>query len=80
MGFQWEEGKKYTYTFVFGKGHGGYDPDPEDPDPNPDDPYVPDPVLVPITFEVSVDEFIPVVGEEITGEVPTPEETPETGN
>lgn len=54
VGFNWEEGKKYTYTFKFGKGNGGYnpDPDPENPDP--------DPVLVPITFEVQVDEFIDV--------------------
>ncbi|MCM1484188.1 MAG: fimbrillin family protein [Muribaculaceae bacterium] len=55
--FEWLEGKKYTYTFVFGNGNGGYDPDPEDPDP--------DPVLVPITFDVKVDEFIPVNATEI---------------
>lgn len=51
VAFNWAEGYKYTYTFVFGKGNGGYDPE------NPGD----DPVLVPITFTVDVDEFIPVV-------------------
>lgn len=42
----WDEGKKYTYTFVFGNGNGGYDPE------NPENP-----VLVPITFDVDIDEF-----------------------
>ena len=68
----WEEGKKYVYTFVFGDGNGGYDPDPEDP--NPDDPDNPDPdptpVLVPITFEVTVDDFVPV-SEDIEMDKPT---------
>lgn len=50
--FNWEQGKKYIYTFVFGEGNGGYDPEP-----GPDDPD-PEPVLVPITFKVTVDEFI----------------------
>ena len=45
---KWMMGKKYTYTLIFGEG-GGYTPDPEGPDP--------DPVLVPIKFEVTVDEF-----------------------
>lgn len=62
VAFNWEEGKKYIYTFVFGNGNGGYNPDPNDPDG-------PDPVLVPITFEVSVDEFYQVNG----GEFETPE-------
>lgn len=44
----WNEGMKYVYTLVFGDGNGGWDPDG------------PKPVLVPITFTVSVDEFIPV--------------------
>lgn len=44
----WEQGKKYIYTFVFGDGNGGYDPDPETPTP----------VLVPITFSVTVDDFV----------------------
>lgn len=49
--FYWEEGKKYTYTLVFGNGNGGYNPDP---DPGEE----PDPVLVPISFEITVDEFL----------------------
>lgn len=58
VAFTWEQGKKYIYTFVFGEGNGGYDPDPEDPSK-------PDPVLVPITFDVTVDDFILVNNEEI---------------
>ena len=50
VAFDWNQGKKYIYTLVFGEGNGGYDPDPEDPKP--------DPVLVPITFTVSVDDFV----------------------
>ena len=46
---KWMQGKKYTYTLIFGEG-GGYTPGPN-PDPDPD------PVLVPIKFEVTVDEF-----------------------
>ncbi len=42
----WKSGKKYIYNFVFGV-TGGYDP--EDPDPDKD--------LVPIDFEITVDEF-----------------------
>ena len=49
--FDWKEGHKYTYTLVFGNGNGGYDPDPENPDK-------PEPVLVPISFEVTVDAFL----------------------
>ena len=54
---EWEQGKKYIYTFIFGEG-GGYVPpvDPEDPDEEPEDGG--DPVLVPITFDVTVDVFI----------------------
>lgn len=44
----WKEGYKYIYTFVFGNGNGGWDP------------HDPKPVLVPITFEVTVDDFIDV--------------------
>ena len=44
---KWMQGKKYTYTLIFGEG-GGYDPTK---------PANPDPVLVPITFDVTVDEF-----------------------
>lgn len=63
VAFNWEQGKKYVYTFVFGKGNGGYDPDP-DPDPEPD------PVLVPIEFEITVDEFVPVDGGDIESGIP----------
>lgn len=66
VAFDWEQGKKYVYTLVFGEGNGGYDPDPE-PDPDPEDP---DPVLVPITFEIFVDEFDPVDGGEIESGIP----------
>lgn len=60
----WEQGKKYIYTFVFGDGNGGYDPDPDDPDPKPT------PVLVPITFEVTVDDFVTVTEEEVKMDKP----------
>ena len=55
----WKQGKKYIYTFIFGEG-GGYEPpidptDPTDPDPDPENPG--DPVLVPVTFTVTVDDF-----------------------
>lgn len=46
---RWMQGKKYTYTLIFGEG-AGYKPEVgegEDPEP----------VLVPIKFEVTVDEF-----------------------
>lgn len=66
VAFDWQQGKKYVYTLVFGEGNGGYDPDP-DPDPDPEDP---DPVLVPITFEIEVDEFVPVNGGEIESGIP----------
>ena len=46
-------GKKYIYTFVFGEGNGGYDggADPDDPSPSEE------PVLTPITYTVTVDDF-----------------------
>lgn len=50
VAFNWQEGNCYVYTLVFGKGNGG-----TEPGPGPEKP-----VLVPITFEVSVDEFYPV--------------------
>ena len=50
----WEQGKKYIYTFIFGEG-GGYVPPTEDDDE-------PEPVLVPISFTVTVDDFIPADG------------------
>lgn len=65
VALKWEQGKKYIYTFVFGKGNGGYDPDPEDPD-GPD----PDPVLVPIDFEISVDDFVSGGTQEIESGIP----------
>lgn len=50
----WEEGKKYIYTFLFDNGHnGGYDPGTTDP------------VLFPITFSVSVEDFVPVVNKDV---------------
>lgn len=45
--FTWEEGKKYIYTFNFGTGNGGVDPE------NPENP-----VLIPIDFTVTVDDFV----------------------
>ena len=66
VAFDWQQGKKYVYTLVFGEGNGGYDPDP-DPDPDPEDP---DPVLVPITFEIFVDDFELVDGGEIESGIP----------
>lgn len=51
----WEQGKKYIYTFVFGDGNGGYDPDPDTPTP----------VLLPITFDVTVDDFVPVENQDV---------------
>ena len=67
----WKQGKKYIYTFVFGEGAGyigpdGIEPDPNDPGVDPVDPNGPnttdpnepgDPVLVPVTFTVTVDMF-----------------------
>lgn len=43
--FNWTQGKKYVVTFQFGNGNGGYDPETSDP------------VLVPISFTVTVDDF-----------------------
>ena len=57
VAFNWEQGKKYIYTLVFGEGNGGYEPDPEDP--------TPDPVLVPITFTVTVDDFVTPAATEV---------------
>lgn len=47
----WNEGMKYIYTLAFGKGNGGIDPDG------------PKPALIPITYDVTVDEFIPISGD-----------------
>jgi hypothetical protein len=46
--FDWFQGRQYLYTFVFGNGNGGYDPKDNTP------------VLTPIDFTISVDDFIPV--------------------
>lgn len=62
VNINWEQGKKYVYTFVFGEG-GGFDPENPDPDDNPD------PVLVPVTFEVSVDDFVSVANSDIDMDV-----------
>lgn len=67
VALNWQQGKKYIYTFVFGDGNGGYDPDP-------DDPVKPDPVLVPITFVVTVDDFVPVENQNIEMDEPEAEE------
>lgn len=53
VSFAWEQGKKYVYTLVFGNGNGGYDPTPEDPSK-------PEPVLVPISYTITVDDFVVV--------------------
>ena len=42
--FTWEQGKKYIYTFVFGDGSCGQTPDG-------------DPVLVPVRYQIEVDDF-----------------------
>ena len=57
----WKQGQKYVYTFIFGEG-GGYVPPTDSTDPNrdPEDPETPgpgDPILVPVSFEVTVDDF-----------------------
>lgn len=46
--FDWFQGNQYLYTFVFGNGNGGYDPEDNTP------------VLTPIDFTISVDDFVPV--------------------
>lgn len=46
VNLNWQEGYKYIYTFKFGEGNGGVDP--EDPKP----------VLLPITFDITVDDFV----------------------
>ena len=65
VGFDWQQGKKYVYTLVFGNGNGGYDPDPEEPDPED-----PKPVLVPISYQITVDDFDPISGGDIETGVP----------
>lgn len=48
----WQPGKKYIYTLVFGQANGGYDEGGE-------------PILVPITFNVTVDDFVTVTEPEV---------------
>lgn len=55
--FNWLQGKKYIITFVFGNGNGGYNPDPTTPGTEPE------PVLVPISFTITVDDFAKVESE-----------------
>ena len=50
----WKQGKKYIYTFIFGEG-AGYEPEPDPENPDTNEPV--DPVLVPVKFTVTVDEF-----------------------
>lgn len=48
VSFAWEQGKKYIYTFNFTNGgNGGYENTPEKPEP----------VLVPIQLQLTVDDF-----------------------
>lgn len=46
---KWEAGKRYVYTFTFSSHTGGYSPHPDKPDP----------VFVPIGYNVEVDGFDP---------------------
>ncbi len=52
VAFDWEPGNKYVYTFVFGEGNGGTDGG-DDPDPIPGT----DPVLFPISYTLTIDDF-----------------------
>lgn len=65
VAFTWEQGKKYIYTLVFGQGNGGYNPEPDPDDPDPE------PVLVPIDFEITVDDFVDGGAFEIESGLPT---------
>lgn len=60
----WKQGKRYVYTLIFGEG-GGFNPENPDPE-NPD----PEPVLVPITFDVTVDNFVEYPQEDLDASVP----------
>lgn len=64
VGITWAEGNKYTYTFIFGEG-GGYEPGTDDP------------VLVPITFDVTVDEFVDMSETEIDADTNSTSSTTE---
>lgn len=56
VSFTWNPGKRYIYTILFGNGDGGYEGgEGDDPEPGKD------PVLLPIEYEVSVDDFDRIV-------------------
>ncbi len=56
VSFTWNPGKRYIYTILFGNGNGGYEGgEGDDPEPGKD------PVLLPIEYEVSVDDFDRIV-------------------
>lgn len=78
VSFKWEQGKKYIYTFIFGEGNGGYDGgENEEPDPDPtpegeEDPDEdPEPVLVPMTYSITVDDFVKGSEEDVDMETVT---------
>ena len=52
VAFDWKPGNKYVYTFVFGEGNGGTDGG-NDLDPKPGT----DPVLFPISYTLTIDDF-----------------------
>lgn len=53
----WKEGTRYIYNIVFGEG-AGYDPGVD-----PENPVDPKPVLVPISFNITVDDFVAMTPE-----------------
>lgn len=68
VSFAWEQGKKYIYTFNFTNGgNGGYEDTPEKPEP----------VLVPIQLQLTVDDF--QKGEGSPAETPMETVVPEEG-
>lgn len=64
VAFTWEKGKKYIYTLDFSNGAGYVDPkDPDTPDK---------PILSPITFKVTVEDWGPDNGKYDNGEPKEP--------
>ena len=55
--FEWKQGNKYTYTLIFGNGNGGYDEDGN-------------PVLTPIDYTVTVDDFQPIENQDNEMNIP----------
>lgn len=51
----WKQGFKYVYTFIFGDTSNGWTPDPD-----------PKPVMVPIDFTVTVDDFVEYGNHDLT--------------